>query len=59
MKKDKEPTPQIDESLLTPEQKEELNKRHFSVGYLIFFGIIIIAFAACLIALYALGGPVG
>ncbi len=58
-KKDQDPIPEIDESLLTPEQKEELHCKPKIAGYVIFFSVMAVFIAACIIVIYALGGPVG
>ena len=58
-KKDQDPIPEIDESLLTPEQKEELHSKPKIAGYVIFFSVMAVLIAACIIVIYALGGPVG
>ena len=58
-KKDQDPIPEIDESLLTPEQKEELHHKPKIAGYVIFFSVMAVLIAACIIVIYALGGPVG
>lgn len=58
-KKDQDPIPEIDESLLTPEQKEELYRKPKIAGYVIFFSVMAVLIAACIIVIYALGGPVG
>ncbi len=53
-KKPEEPEPEIDESLLTPEQKEELGKPFFQWKYLIIWGALLVAIVACIIVIYAL-----
>ena len=58
-KKDQDPIPEIDESLLTPEHKEELHRKPKIAGYVIFFSVMAVLIAACIIVIYALGGPVG
>ena len=58
-KKDQEPIPEIDESLLTPEQKEGLHRKPKIAGYVIFFSVMAVLIAACIIVIYALGGPAG
>lgn len=58
-KKDQDPISEIDESLLTPEQKEELYRKPKIAGYVIFFSVMAVLIAACIIVIYALGGPVG
>ena len=52
--KEKEPLPEIDESLLTKEQKEELAKKQFSWKYLIFPGVILVLMVACIIVIVSL-----
>ena len=58
-KKDQDPIPEIDESLWTPGQKEELHRKPKIAGYVIFFSVMAVLIAACIIVIYALGGPVG
>ena len=57
-KKDQELIPEIDESLLTPEQKEELHRKPKIAGYVIFFSVMAALIIASIIVIYALGGPV-
>ena len=45
----KEDEPKIDESLLTEEQKEEMKYSHFSWPTAIFFGVLVLLIAICLI----------
>ena len=47
----KEEEPKIDESLLTKEQKEELEKKPINLSYLIFVGVIIILMIACIVTI--------
>ncbi len=47
--------PQIDESLLTPEQKAEMEKEsHFPWKWAIFTGVILLLMIACIIVIVAL-----
>lgn len=57
MRGDKRDEPQIDESLLTPEQKAELNKKPSAKGFLIFSGVVVALIVICFIVIYSLGGP--
>lgn len=57
MKGDKRDEPQIDESLLTKGQKEELNKKPSAKGFLIFAGVVVALIVICFIVIYSLGGP--
>lgn len=52
-KKEKEEL-KIDESLLTPEQQEELHKRRLPIGYLIVVGTLIVASVVCIILIKVL-----
>lgn len=52
-KKEKTPEPQIDESLLTPEQKEAL-KPQKKTGWIVFFSVIFGLMLICLIVILAL-----
>ena len=54
----KENEPEIDESLLTETQKEELQKKPCPWPYVIFFAVVFLLMAACFIVIYALGGPI-
>ncbi len=47
--------PEIDESLLTPAQKKELEKPFFNWKYLIVWGVLIAAIITCIIVLAVLG----
>lgn len=51
--------PEVDESLLTPEQKEDLNSRPSRKGFFIFCGVLVLLIVVCLIVIFALGGPTG
>ena len=53
MKKE-ENEPQIDESLLTPAQKEEMKHSGVNVPSLIFFGVLLLLIMACLIVIAVL-----
>ena len=53
MKKE-ENEPQIDESLLTPAQKEEMKHSGVNVPSLIFFGVLLLLIVACLIVIAVL-----
>ena len=57
MKADKRDWPEIDESLLTEGQKEELSKKPSAKGFLIFAGVVVALIAICFIIIYSLGGP--
>lgn len=46
--------PEVDESLLTDAQKEELSKPFFKWKYLVIWGILIAAIVACIIVLAVL-----
>lgn len=46
--------PEVDESLLTDAQKEELSKPFFKWKYLVIWGILIAAIVACVIVLAVL-----
>ncbi|MDY6431118.1 MAG: hypothetical protein SPL00_04990 [Bacilli bacterium] len=46
--------PEIDESLLTEEQKEELHKKRFPLAYIIFVSALVVAAAVCLILIKVL-----
>ena len=47
--------PEVDESLLTPEQKEEMGKPFFQWKYLVIWGILLLAIVACIIVICVLG----
>ena len=49
-----EEEPEIDESLLTDAQKEELSKPFFKWKYLVVWGILIAAIIACIVVLAVL-----
>ncbi len=49
-----EEEPEIDESLLTPEQKEEMAKPFFKWQYLVVWGVLIAAIIACIVVLLVL-----
>ncbi len=54
MKKEKEPMPEIDESLLTPEQYEEEHRSHWSWPWFWFFvvmGLVIIGLVVTILLL--------
>ena len=53
-KKDQEPIPEIDESLLTPAQKKEMHSKQFGIGWYIFFGVMLTLIIACIIVIIAL-----
>lgn len=57
MKANKRDGPEIDESLLTEGQKEELSKKPSAKGFLIFAGVVVALIAICFIVIYSLGGP--
>ncbi len=48
---DKENEPQIDESLLTPKQKEELHRPLFSWKGAIALGILLLLIVACILVI--------
>ena len=52
--KEKEVEPEIDESLLTPAQKRELEKPLFPKKAFIFFGVILVLIIICVIVILAL-----
>lgn len=52
MKKENEP--EVDESLLTEGQKQELNKPAVSKKWLIFWGVLIALIAVCVIVILVL-----
>lgn len=55
MKKDDiTPEPEIDESLLTPAQKREMEKPLFPKKAFIFFGILLVLIVICVIVIFAL-----
>lgn len=54
MKKEQEPMPEIDESLLTEEQKAEMNRKQFSWKYLLFPAIILVLMAVCVVVIVML-----
>ncbi|MGN1261620.1 MAG: hypothetical protein ACI4UT_00955 [Candidatus Enteromonas sp.] len=47
--KNKEKEPEIDESLLTPAQKEEMNRPTVNVPSLIFFGVLLLLILVCVL----------
>ena len=49
-----EEEPEVDESLLTDSQKEELAKPFFKWKYLVIWGVLIAAIVACIIVLAVL-----
>ncbi|MCR5348683.1 MAG: hypothetical protein K6E59_03660 [Bacilli bacterium] len=49
-----EEEPQVDESLLTPEQKKELEKKPISWKWLVFWGVLIALMGVCLIFILVL-----
>ena len=56
MKGDKRDEPEIDESLLTEGQKEELSKKPSAKGFLIFAGVVVALIAICLVLMAQNGG---
>ena len=54
MKKEKEPVPEIDESLLTERQKAEMQRKQFSWKYLLFPCIVLALMAVCVIVIVVL-----
>lgn len=53
-KPQEEKMPEIDESLLTPEQKEELSRKKRVWPWLLFFFIIFALMAGCMIVIFSL-----
>lgn len=53
MNKNKKEEPKIDESLLTPEDRQELHPK-FPLGWVIFFSIIVLLMVACIIVIVCL-----
>ncbi len=53
-KKEKEDIPEIDETLLTPEQKAEMDTKHLTRGWIIFFGVMFALILACIIVIIVL-----
>lgn len=51
--------PEVDESLLTPEQREELRARPSRKGFFLFCAVLLLLIAACLAVIFSLGGPTG
>ena len=47
--------PEVDESLLTPEQKQELEKPFFKWKYLVVWGILLALIVACIVVISVLG----
>lgn len=45
----KEKDPEIDTSLLTKEQKEEMERKPLNLAYLIFVGVVIVLMIVCII----------
>ena len=54
MKNEEEREPTIDESLLTPKQKEEMEKPLFPKKAFIFFGVVLLLIVVCVIVILAL-----
>lgn len=52
--KDKTPEPEIDESLLTPAQKREMEKPLFNVKWAVFWGVVLLLMLTCLIVILVL-----
>lgn len=52
--KEKHDSPEIDESLLTAEQKEEMSRKGNWLPWVIFFGIIAALMIVCLVVLFTL-----
>ncbi len=53
-KKDEEPIPEIDESQLTEEQKEELHRKPNYRPFIIFAIVIGVLMIACMIVIFSL-----
>ena len=53
-RKNEEVEPEIDESLLTPRQKEEMGKPLFPKKAFIFFAVILVLIVICIIVILAL-----
>ena len=49
-----EEEPEVDESLLTPEQKRELEKPFFKMKYLLIWGVLLAAIIACIVIICVL-----
>lgn len=47
----KEKDPEIDTSMLTKEQKEEMERKPLNLAYFIFVGIIIVLMAICIVVI--------
>lgn len=54
MKKEREPEPEIDESLLTPGQKAEMQKHLFTWKWALWWGILIALIVVCIIVIAVL-----
>lgn len=54
MKDKKQEKIEIDESLLTPEQLEEIHRKHFPLGWFIFVGVLLILLIVCIILIVVL-----
>lgn len=52
--KKREEEPEIDESLLTEEQKAELHSKKISLPWIIFFSVMAVLIAACVIVIVVL-----
>lgn len=46
--------PQIDESLLTPAQKEEMHRSGVNIPSLIFFGVLLLLILVCVLVIVLL-----
>lgn len=46
--------PEIDESLLTEEQKAEMHSRKISPGWIIFFSVMVVLIVACIVVISVL-----
>ena len=52
-----EPLPEVDPSLLTPEQLEEYQSKPSHKGFWLFCLVMAILIAVCFIVIFSLGGP--
>ena len=49
--KNQQPVPEIDESLLTPAQKAEMEAKRLSKGWIIFFAVMLTLILGCVLAI--------
>ena len=52
--KNKEPEPEIDESLLTPAQKRLMHQKQFNWKWGVFWGVVLLLMLICLIVILVL-----